>query len=823
MTWARSAAIVAISLTASVAAAQLGPGPGQPFGGSEAGCVPAARALLSCADRLTRAFKTLVAAATTCHSRQADARYEEVYFAGPPAGDDEECENAAGAGFDKILNSLAASGKCSGSAVLSLAATEAGVLLADQSQPLSLDARSGALYCDPTSAAPIDPGGDDGGFVPSTAANLSCSDRVGKNLATLTGRVLRCHQLAAHRDFAQTSPTFDETACEATALARFDTASAPLSGSGNCPACLSAAAQHSLASSVVSELDAANNAVYPCPDNVLHPGTVNLDRPTLMALGVQLLISGDENHNGTVTLRYRPTGDPSWRDALPLMRVRPESVVGRFVEEQFAGSIFDLRPGVSYDLELHAVDPDGPVDQTLTLSGTTRTVPQGPAMPNPIAVSDTVGLTAALAAAQAGDVITLSDGTYAGPFVLDASGTAVNPIVVRGTTAAGTILDGGGCTACNVFEVYGSFVHIENLTLRSANRALRFQTAGAEANVARRLITRDTTLGFGSRENQLDFYLCDNDLQGRLVWPQIYTDDGGAHANDDGIHVEGFGHVVCHNRVLGFGDALKTEQVGARALDFYGNEVLSAYDNGIELDESEGNARALRNRFTNTYATISFQPIYGGPAYAIRNVVVNVAHEQMKFHGLGGATGPSGVLAYQNTFVSPDMALFLDTDAASHHFAIENNLFVGPSMLSGTKAVDWLGPIDDGLFDYDGYFPDGVYRFNVPPGGLVSYASFAAMQAGGLFESHGVFLTQPVFASSLSAPSSYTVTLPAQDVTLDGSSNAVDAGVVLPNVTDGYTGAAPDLGAFERGCPLPIYGPRPAGIDESNEPLGCAP
>jgi hypothetical protein len=60
-------------------------------------------------------------------------------------------------------------------------------------------------------------------------------------------------------------------------------------------------------------------------------------------------------------------------------------------------------------------------------------------------------------------------------------------------------------------------------------------------------------------------------------------------------------------------------------------------------------------------------------------------------------------------------------------------------------------------------------------------------------------------------------------VTLASGTSAVDRGLVLPNVTDGFTGTAPDLGALERGCPLPIYGVRPAGIDESNEPLGCNP
>ena len=47
------------------------------------------------------------------------------------------------------------------------------------------------------------------------------------------------------------------------------------------------------------------------------------------------------------------------------------------------------------------------------------------------------------------------------------------------------------------------------------------------------------------------------------------------------------------------------------------------------------------------------------------------------------------------------------------------------------------------------------------------------------------------------------------DFRLQPGSAAVDRGVALPNVTDGFTGQAPDLGALEVGRPLPIYGPRP--------------
>jgi hypothetical protein len=43
---------------------------------------------------------------------------------------------------------------------------------------------------------------------------------------------------------------------------------------------------------------------------------------------------------------------------------------------------------------------------------------------------------------------------------------------------------------------------------------------------------------------------------------------------------------------------------------------------------------------------------------------------------------------------------------------------------------------------------------------------------------------------------------------LKPGSAAVDRGVVLPNVTDGFTGTAPDLGALELGQAVPHYGPR---------------
>ncbi|MGO9256743.1 MAG: hypothetical protein ACLQU1_10635 [Bryobacteraceae bacterium] len=565
------------------------------------------------------------------------------------------------------------------------------------------------------------------------------------------------------------------------------------------------------------------DAVAMEPGNVLHIGKPQLDRPTLTAIGIVLPISGDDNFNSVVTVRYREKGSGAWRDALPLFRVHPEVVEGWGVQPHFGGSIFGLKPATTYEVELHATDPDGMIDETLTVTGTTRAVPGGPRTPNSKSVRNAQELTEALATARAGDVITLAGGVYSGTFEIKAGGTLENPVVMRGASREGTILDGGGCTGCNVVEVYGSgFVHIENLTIRNAERAIRFQTEGAEGNVVRRVHIRDTTMGIGSHPDQKDFYICDNIAEGRIRWPLNYRVDNGAHSDDTGIQVQGFGHVVCHNQISGYGDAMRTDQRGARAVDFYGNDIRYTYDNALELDEAEGNVRCFRNRYINTYSPLSVQPIFGGPAYIFRNLVINVVDEQMKFHALGGTPPmePSGVLVFHNTFVSPELALNLQTPAMSHFFVIANNLFVGPKSTGLAPVVDWDGPFHTGVFDYNGYFPDGAFSFNRFHAKVKYFPAFSVLQSYGM-ETHGTILAQPVFQNGFLLDAKSRTYIEPVDLVPAPNSGAIDRGIYLPNISDGFTGAGPDLGAQESGCPVPIYGPRPESVDESNEETGC--
>lgn len=552
--------------------------------------------------------------------------------------------------------------------------------------------------------------------------------------------------------------------------------------------------------------------------NALVIEEVRTDRATLHTLGVQVLISGDVDRDAEMAVRWRVAGEETFRDGPRLFRVLPETVSGAVVPEQFAGTIFDVAPGGTYELDVVAVDPDGG-GETRMLTATTRALPRDPQTPRAIAVADATMLRAALQAAQPGDVITLADGTYAGTFAIARSGTAEQPIVIRGASRDGVILDGGNCTGCNVLEVSGSYVHVEQLTIRNAERALRFLGDATTANAAQRLRIDNVVHGVGSGTNQTDFTVCDNIVHGRLQWPLIYSDDGGVNADSQGIRVAGDGHVVCHNDITGFGDPMINFAEGGRAYDFYGNDIHEIYADGTELDRGEGNVRLFGNRFTNVYTAISIQPANGGPVYVVRNEAFNVADEHIKLKSLGGTLEPSGVLVYHNTFVSPRIALNLQTPITQHNAVFANNLFVGPEQPAG-RVVEWTAALDRVEFDNNGYFPDGRFWLGSVGGTPRAFDSFAAAQAAGV-ETRGRILTAPIFAGDVVAPASYTVTAMRMDLALAAMSNAVDAALPLPGINARHTGAAPDLGARERGCPSPVYGPRPAGTEAQTNVVDC--
>src|SRR5579863_4411777 len=119
--------------------------------------------------------------------------------------------------------------------------------------------------------------------------------------------------------------------------------------------------------------------------NKVRPGEFIVDHPTLINLGSEWLIQGDDNRNAQVAVSYRKAGDTQWKQGLPLLRLQGERIYqnqGVFdvvSPNMFAGSILDLEPDTAYEARFAMSDPDGFLGQTgktVTKTVTVRTRPE---------------------------------------------------------------------------------------------------------------------------------------------------------------------------------------------------------------------------------------------------------------------------------------------------------------------------------------------------------------------------------------------------------------------------------------------------------------
>jgi hypothetical protein len=93
-------------------------------------------------------------------------------------------------------------------------------------------------------------------------------------------------------------------------------------------------------------------------------GELYVEPPTLINLGFEWRITGDDNHNARIMVMYRKKGTQTWFPSLPWLRLNGERVLSnvRFDvinPNMFAGSIIDLEPDTEYEVLANITDPDG--------------------------------------------------------------------------------------------------------------------------------------------------------------------------------------------------------------------------------------------------------------------------------------------------------------------------------------------------------------------------------------------------------------------------------------------------------------------------------
>lgn len=548
------------------------------------------------------------------------------------------------------------------------------------------------------------------------------------------------------------------------------------------------------------------------------------------------------------------------------------------VPHRFAGSIFDLQPGTEYEARFTMTDPDGVEGEAVqTATVRTRTEPEEaadgrvlhvypPGWEGEMEEPSFLGLKKAYYGSglgdwsvvserpvQPGDVIFMHGGLYKadlldyvdphgvpfdGTYYLTAKGTAERPIVIKAAGDGEVVIDGAG--AHRLFDVTATSHHIfEGLTFRNADvafaagfkhgygatdltiRHCRFEEVGAAV----------WTEFAGSR----NFYIADNVILGKKDRHRMRGWSNPDHYGPNplesytAVKVYGSGHVIAHNAIAYFHDGIAVSTYGtpeeeqelkAVSIDIYNNDIHLMADDFIEADGGVHNIRVMRNRGVNAFHTaLSAQPVFGGPAYFIRNVVYNT-NVALKF-----MSKPAGLFVLHNTFVAENRNTQTHSNA---HF--RNNLFLGTD--KPAPVMVYADATAYSTYDYNGYRPnaaEGPFVRIAPSGGQLRDYTLTGMD-GRAFESldalteateldrHSVLVDYDDFVD-LAPPDPETPHAVYHAADLDfrlaPDGGAVDAGAPLANVNDHFRGGAPDLGAIEIGDPPPVYGPR--GLDAGVE------
>src|SRR3954468_19063302 len=243
-----------------------------------------------------------------------------------------------------------------------------------------------------------------------------------------------------------------------------------------------------------------------------------VDPPTLINLGFEWFVEGDDNRNASVAVSYRRLGETAWQAALPLLRLQGERIAqGKQIDvtspNMFAGSILDLEPDTEYEARLQVTDPDGVGgERTKLVRVRTRAEPKAaadgrtfhvypPNFKGPKSEPSFEGLmcaynltcagtdwaTAGRPRGRPGGPTLVPGGIYKynrleytndaavnrtvpldGTYYLTADGTAERPIVIKGAGDGEAIVDGAGNFA--LFDVRAAdYTYFEGLTIRGTD------------------------------------------------------------------------------------------------------------------------------------------------------------------------------------------------------------------------------------------------------------------------------------------------------------------------------------------------------------------
>jgi len=491
-------------------------------------------------------------------------------------------------------------------------------------------------------------------------------------------------------------------------------------------------------------------------------------------------------------VRYRPAGSSPWKDGYPLV-YDPR-------EKQYRGSLVQLKSDTLYDIHLQA-GPDAVDFQARTLS---EVFPVGRTTFLTAENADKTVTIRDAGSEQAWHLVTPAAGTK---FASDVFNLSDNNIVVE---AEYVILRG--------LELKGAAVHsvlikrgIQHVVVEDCHITGWGRIGGARMWG----VTSDMDSGVYA-ENDAGHLVIQRNL---IEYPRGGANDweSGHPGGPQGISLidSRGGNVIRYNTIRssedhgfndGIGGATNFSFKGSpnRDSDIYGNAISNCWDDCIESEGANMNVRIWSNYIHHSFVDVASASTSMGPLYIFRNVfgVSRVSHQDssggtmlktgmnyIEINGERVSTGLGYRFVFHNTALQPNGALDVFSGHELHNAVTRNNIFYARGATypkdSGTPRNDFKNDLTGGYlgggFVVSMFLPSEAMEWYLAP-------TVKKIQWGKVpftFNGRNTTITDPL---------------------VQVKNPAIDTGVPLPGFNDDFTGAAPDMGAFENGKPPLRFG-----------------
>lgn len=501
--------------------------------------------------------------------------------------------------------------------------------------------------------------------------------------------------------------------------------------------------------------------------------------------------------DASVVMEFRKGGTATWIPTIPLYCDTKL--------KQFRGSFLWLQPKTEYEVRLTAIGGNALNFVMTTMDDNPPSIgrvfyvsPTGNDSNNGSQAAPWRTLAKAAAMVQAGDIVYVMAGTYAG-FSMSINGASNNYITFSRyqsdlVTVTGQVLFGASYN-----RIRGINANSNRAARGTSDYAYFFNGATAIGNILEDFESQAT--GASSYGSCIGIF---NSAKQCLIQRGHMTVTGNPDGNiedKNGVYWwRDSGNHVFRNLLIdgvpwdGLGGGPEDLNTTCNNNDFHDIKVVEAWDDGIQPEGGIVNTRAWSNTMRSCMLgyTDAANNILG-PAYFFRTqVCADKTKRGEGNNGLIGSGNAEDILAtgrvynFQNSFWGMAGSVGL----SAKNYGVANKVFINNIIDTDRYAIEW------------GHDPDGtncivtrnILRHRDTEWNLIKWGAAAT---GDVLENNLEDI-DPKFVNGATG-----------DFNLQDGSPAIEAGIVIPQVNDEnspwpYSGSAPDMGAIEAGSAPPV-------------------